>query len=785
MPRRLPRRREGRLVDLLPVALAHGALSHPEVRRDLLGEGREGALPPPLLPPRAGHLALLLASGALTGIVVRDGRGRRLLLRGNTYRMWQHRPGDGEERYEQSFVVTIDALDLDGRQHLYLTAGDELAAFLQEARDSLAEAAAAALSPVITTLPQEELPQLVRPPLGMQAPAIAALAYALRRLGSALAVGEQGCGKTYISLAAAYAAGCRRLLVLCPPHLAGKWAREARMTIPGAITIVCRRPSDLERGRELSQRGRPLVCILPREQAKLHYSRQAECFLRLSIRQDRLTGSYWLERDGAGNPVRRDACPRCGGYLSHSRVVKQCSHCGEHLLACRSGQGPRRYALAQYVRRRMRGFFQGLIIDEAHEYRSADSLQAEAAMALARAIPKVVCLTGTLLGGYAAHLYNVLYMLSPTFRREFDARQGGRRRFVREYGLQVQERRPWQKKATTRPKPGVSPAVVPWLLERGVYLRLDEVVELPPLSEEALLVEPGDELGEAIGRLHLRARQRLEEMRGSSRAVTALMHALISYPDLAWAGEELMEPESGKLLLRSAPLSMGLLPKEQELIRLVSQEAAEGRPCLVYVTYTGSRDVAGRLAELLRRQGIRAEVLRAEEAPPARREAWLLERMARGIQALICQPRLVALGLDLVAFPTVVFYQPDPDPFVLRQAARRSYRIGQPLPVRVYYMAYRGSAQELLLALLAKKAAASLLLEGEALGSGLVPVSQEEALAELARLVREGGAEDAREAIRRQADIARWSDRRPGWQGQVARAQALSGLGLQLALPGL
>jgi SNF2 family DNA or RNA helicase len=622
----------------------------------------------------------------------------------------------------------------------------------------------------------------------MQGPAVSALAYALRRLGSALVVGEQGCGKTFISLAAAYSAGCRRLLVLCPPHLAGKWAREARLTIPGVAAIVCRRPSDLEKARELARRGRPVVCVLPREHAKLHYERETESWSRLLVAVDTFTGRFRLSRGATGMPSRHAACPRCGCYLEKDKKGQwksRCEACGEVLRACRSGRGPRRYALAEYIRRRMRSCFDCLVIDEAHEYRSADSLQAEAAMTLARTIPRLVCLTGTLLGGYASHLYNVLYMLSPTFRREFDLREKGRSRFVKEYGLRVVERRPWQRKATSRPKPGVSPAVTPWLLERGVYLRLDEVVELPPLSEEALLVEPGEELGEAIRRLHQRARSRLQEMTGASRATAALMHTLISYPDLAWAGEELMDPQSGELLVRYAPLAVGILPKEQELVSLVSREVAEGRPCLVYVTYTGTRDITGRLQKLLEEQGIRTDVLRAEEVPPARREGWLMERMARGVQALICQPRLVALGLDLVTFPTVVFYQPDPDPFVLRQAARRSYRIGQSQPVRVYYMAYRESAQELLLSLLAKKTAASLLLEGEALGGGLLPVSQEETLLELARLVREGGAEDAREAIRQQAAIARWSDSRPGWEGKVERPQVLSNLGLQLALPGL
>jgi hypothetical protein len=780
---------------LAELARQRGVLSRPEVRRQALWEGDE-ALLRPLLPPRAGHLALLLASGALTGLVVTDQRGHRLLLRGSTARRELLRYEDDEERFDETFVVHIDALDLDNGQRLALygdgASPDQIASFLFSARESLAQAAARALRPLIDRISPEELeqlPPLLRPPLGMQGPAVVALARALKNGRRALVVGEQGCGKTYISLAAAYAAGCRCLLVLCPPHLARKWAREVRLTIPGAAAIICHRPSDLERARSLARSGRPVVCIVTREVAKLHFQRAPAAVLRLAISQSVFRRAF-LRRTATGAPARVPACPRCFSSLQRDwktgQLPARCPSCGEVLLAARAGRGPRRYALARYIARRMGGVFDCLIIDEAHEYRSADSLQAAAALTLATTIPRAICLTGTLLGGYASHLYNILLIVSPAFRERYSPRQGGRSRFAREFGLRSRRRRLHDDRISYHPRPGVSPTVAPWLLEKGVYLRLDEVVQLPPLQEEALLVEPSPDLRRAILQLHRRARERLEASPFLARATAAIMHSLLSFPDLAWAGEEVMDPTSGELLLRAAPLGEGPLPKEEALISLVREEIARGRPCLVYVTYTGTRDITARLVNLLQEAGIVAEALRAEAVPPARREAWLLSRMAAGIQALVCQPRLVALGLDLVHFPTVVFFQPDPDPFVVRQAARRSYRIGQSRPVRVVYMAYRESAQELLLSLLAKKAAASLLLEGEALGGGLLHLSEEETLRELARLVREGGAEDAREALRAAAEASAWAGARPGWEGIApSPATVLSSMGLQLALPGL
>ena len=73
----------------------------------------------------------------------------------------------------------------------------------------------------------------------------------------------------------------------------------------------------------------------------------------------------------------------------------------------------------------------------------------------------------------------------------------------------------------------------------------------------------------------------------------------------------------------------------------------------------------------------------------------------------ICRPRLVQTGLDLIDFPTLIWYETDYSVYTMRQASRRSWRIGQTRPVRVVFMAYRGTLQS------------SLAVEGELLEEGL------------------------------------------------------------------
>ncbi|WP_301336571.1 helicase-related protein, partial [Thermus scotoductus] len=173
--------------------------------------------------------------------------------------------------------------------------------------------------------------------------------------------------------------------------------------------------------------------------------------------------------------------------------------------------------------------------------------------------------------------------------------------------------------------------------------------------------------------------------------------------------------------------------KERRLVELAKEEVARGRRVLVYVQGTERRDQIARLVEVLREAGLRADGLRAGTVSPDRREAWIAERVGKGLEVLVLHPRIVQTGLDLVDFPTVVWYQPDYSVYTLRQASRRSWRIGQRHPVRVVFLAYRGTLQEAALALIARKARASLALEGELVEGGLVDQAEEDPTLALAK----------------------------------------------------
>ena len=192
-----------------------------------------------------------------------------------------------------------------------------------------------------------------------------------------------------------------------------------------------------------------------------------------------------------------------------------------------------------------------------------------------------------------------------------------------------------------------------------------------------------------------------------------------------------------------------LYPKEKALIDLVAAERLEGRRVLVYVTHTGTRDITGRMDDILTRHGFRVAVMKADAVAPNRREAWVADRVKEGIDVLICHPRLVQTGLDLIDFPTIVWDETDYSVYVVRQASRRSWRIGQTRPVKVVFMSYRNTLQADALKLVAKKMQSSLAVEGELPEDGLAAYGDDgdDMMMALARKIVSGEEEDEAETM--------------------------------------
>jgi SAM-dependent methyltransferase len=163
--------------------------------------------------------------------------------------------------------------------------------------------------------------------------------------------------------------------------------------------------------------------------------------------------------------------------------------------------------------------------------------------------------------------------------------------------------------------------------------------------------------------------------------------------------------------------------KEQLLIDIISENKTRGRKVLVYAEYTGSKDITGDLDELLTIQGISTLILKST-VQAERRQQWIEQQLkANHYDCMICNPRLVQTGLDLLDFPTIVYFQTGTSVYVLRQASRRSWRIGQTQPVNIHFLCYKETMQARLLTLMAKKMETSLSIEGDLDENGLSALS--------------------------------------------------------------
>jgi len=479
-----------------------------------------------------------------------------------------------------------------------------------------------------------------------------------------------------------------------------------------------------------------------------------------------------LARDEDGLPARRVCCPSCFSAVLDeeglpleeadlARKKRTCERCKSPLWQA-DCHGPRRFPLADYIARRMPGFFDLLLIDEQHEYKARGSAQGLAAGTLAEACGAVFTLTGTLMGGYASTLFYLLWRFSPGMREEF--RYNDEPKWVSRYGIveritrrngdddayedgRSSRRRSYRTRVVE--KPGVSPAVLFHLIGNTAFLRLADVAAgLPEYQEEVHLIglETGspDEPSQSsyyqrlAGELEAAVREALAS--GSKRLLGTYLQSLLAYPDACTKGEQVIDPASGEVIAAVPPLPKDRhYPKEQALLDLVEAERRLGRRVLVYITHTASRDISTRLESVLGAAGHRVASLKADTVPPDRREEWVARKVKEGIDVLLVHPRLVQTGLDLVDFPTIVWHEVEYSVYTMRQASRRSWRIGQRLPVRVIYLAYRGTLQAKALTLVAKKLQASLAVEGELSEDGLASFGDdgEDLLLALARSLTE------------------------------------------------
>jgi SNF2 family DNA or RNA helicase len=299
------------------------------------------------------------------------------------------------------------------------------------------------------------------------------------------------------------------------------------------------------------------------------------------------------------------------------------------------------------------------------------------------------------------------------------------------------------------------------------FVTLDDIADyLPSYGESVIEVEMDAELARAYAAIEKDIRDAVRENRGNRNLMSLMMHRLLLYPDHPFGigeiwgkrfnpGTKCYEPF---LVTETPDLPKDVLyAKERRLIEHVRAELRHGRRCQVYATFTCEFDVAARLETVLRSAGFRVAVLRST-VPTLQREEWYERQLKQSVEVVICHPKLVETGLDLLAFPTLYFYETGYSLHTLRQASRRSWRIGQHHPVRVKFLVNKGTTQTTCLRLMGKKMLVALMMEGKFSGEGIHSLeSDDDLMSAMAReLVERGHVGESADAV--WADLKRERD---------------------------
>jgi len=355
-------------------------------------------------------------------------------------------------------------------------------------------------------------------------------------------------------------------------------------------------------------------------------------------------------------------------------------------------------------------------------------------------------------------IFWLLHRLNAVVRRDFAFQD--EKRWARLYGvLETQHRRRRDEddddgvftgnrryRNQAKEQPGVSPAIVSRLLDTTVFLSLKDLnLALPAYKEEVVSLDMLEDQGDQYSGMDTSLKQLAIQSR---RYLSTWLQWSLARPNSAFRDEAVMVDEvdgdDGEVVRKVTLMELPAinpnghkwLPKENWLASFCKAEKQQGRKVLVYLRQTGTRDIQDRVELPLQAAGLRVTIL-GGNINPRKREEWIAKRV-NGIDVMICNPRLVETGLDLVQFSTVIFFEPEFSLYTLWQSVRRVWRLGQTQPVKAIFSVYNSTMEANALRLMGRKMKAAQLVYGDEVGGAIVPEDEGDFLTQLARDVLDG-----------------------------------------------
>jgi superfamily II DNA or RNA helicase/16S rRNA G966 N2-methylase RsmD len=797
----------------------------------------------PVVAPRPGHLALVLAAGVADGAVIETADYGRVAIRGKTQHVEQiarmeieAAPGDPERQVKKTTIrlkptTTLTLLSADGTT-VEMEGDEALLNFITANKSALAGYLNTRFKPMYAFDFAGVGRWLDRIRLKgkhtlytAQKHVIGAVACGFQSRDSILLVGQMGVGKTAIGGAAAIAMAAgvvqqltgdmrpdQVVLIVAPPHLVEKWQRELHSISPNIVVERLDRHEDIKRFMDKSARigtGVAKIGLIKRDLAKLG------CPWDGAVRWRETSIPLW--RYGAPVPEGYEAhqrlhreklphCPTCGSIVMQEKKgtsvpasrswlesgQRTCTVCLSPLWQEARDRGSRpkggekypsknpRYRIDEYLKRLYRDRVYLLVWDEVHEAQHGDTGNGEAFGRMAGIARKVLAMTGTPFNGRSSSLFNLEYHLNRRVRQRYnrggaprlsrktrgergfqsiisdDSKQRGRAesRWVADMGVRemVVEERPSYDRETgaftgtttyQRPyeeAPGISPLLVAEVLDHAIFFSLGDLGKcLPQFEEVALPVEMDADVYSEYDRTRQRLKDYLIQRRweGDVSFRGAYLQWAMGWVNALFRPEQVIHNLKHPITGEKQPYTVVSIPcygedrifaKEQALIDLVQAELADGRPCVIYLRQTSTRDIQARIERLIREHvpGSQPFILK-NTVDAERREAVIEAEVTKGTNVVICNPELVKTGLDLLHFPTLIFHELVFNLGTLMQAAARSYRLNQTHQYcKVYYLFYEGTMEATAVQLMSRKQRAAKLLTGDIGLTGLDALTEGE-----------------------------------------------------------
>ena len=439
-----------------------------------------------------------------------------------------------------------------------------------------------------------------------------------------------------------------------------------------------------------------------------------------------------------------------------------------------------RYRLDTYIKKQYSDRVYLLIWDEVHECASTTTGNGEAFGRLAGIADKVLAMTGTPFNGKASSLFNIQYHLNPRVRQRYNrgganrydrkergshhfqklldgnSKQRGRAesQWVSDMGVreQVVEERPTYDAVTgaytgtstyERPyeeAPGISPLLVAEVLDHTIFFSLQDLGKaLPRYEEIALPAEMDADTYDEYDRTRALLKDYLIQRKweGDNSFRGAYLQWSLGWVNAAFRPMDVIHNIKHPITGEKRPHVVTTIPsygdnrvynKEQALIDLLTDELEAGRPCVVYLRQTATRDIQPRIESLIRQHVPNANPYILKNTVQAeKREKVIEQQIAKGINIVICNPELVKTGLDLIFFPTLVFFEITFNLGTMMQAAARAYRLNQTHDhCKTYYLYCTGTMEHTAVQLMSRKQRAAKLLTGDIGLTGLDSLTEGE-----------------------------------------------------------